>query len=286
MPGHKAKLSAFFTVIDEVSDIWNFKLVDLPTLNGDWSNQISHSWLKSPIEQEASYKRNPQKWTSNTESPNTSGTSENPAPKIRVTRSENQNAVQSALLTDPRKRHSRSLVFVTFHSGLEWHFRSRCSWSLSSPVLQLWTGCNRLDERNWRCKRCWDRIEEIRVEAKLQTTTEANLNSGQVAIAIATTTKVKTLKGTRSLKSLDRQNQQGSRRQSKEGKRTKLDLEPEDEASCALAARKTRHHPNRRESPRPPALDFERANELQRPVKRLFARRVTELVWRFWPTAG
>ena len=35
MPGHKAKLSAFFTVIDEVSGILKFKTLDLPTTTGD-----------------------------------------------------------------------------------------------------------------------------------------------------------------------------------------------------------------------------------------------------------
>jgi hypothetical protein len=35
MPGHKAKLSAFFTVIDEVSKILKFKTLDLPEINGD-----------------------------------------------------------------------------------------------------------------------------------------------------------------------------------------------------------------------------------------------------------
>ena len=262
------------------------KLLDLPSPNGYWSNKISHSRLKSLIEQEKSYQRNAQKWACSLESPNAGWTSENPSTKIRIARPENQNAVQSTLLADPRKRYSRSLVFISFYSDLEWHFRSRCSWSLSSPVLQLWLGCNRLDERNWRCQRCWDSFEAIRIEAKLQTTAETNLDSGQVAITIAATTKIKTSKGTLIFKSSDRQDQQRSRCQHKEGKRTKLDLEPEDEACRALSAWETRHYINRRESSWPPSIDVEWANELQWPIERLLDRRVTESVWRFWPPTG
>ena len=237
MPGHKAKLSAFFTVIDEVSDILKFKSLDLSASNGDWSNQGSNSGLKSSIEQKTSYQCNSQKWISITEPSNASGTSENSAPEIRVTRPENQIAVQSTFSSNFRKRNSWSLVLVTFHLGSKRNHRGQCPWSLPSTVLQLWPRRYRLDERNRRCKRCWDRIEKIRSETKLQTTTEANSNSGQVAVVITTTTKAKTLEGTRILQSSDRQNQQGSRRQHKEREGTEFDTELKDEACCALSAR-------------------------------------------------
>lgn len=49
MPGHKAKLLAFFTVIDEVGKIYPYQIIDLSSINGHWIDKSSNTWFQSLI---------------------------------------------------------------------------------------------------------------------------------------------------------------------------------------------------------------------------------------------
>ena len=152
MPGHKAKLLAFFTVIDEVRAILNLKIADIPSANGNRTNQGCNAGLKSIAKQEASCQCHPQRNLC-ANYLNTSWAPENPAAKIRTVGSKNKVVVQLALPTNTRECNSRPLVSISLHSSPEWYHRNCCSWSLSALILQLRVRGNRLNECNGCCKR-------------------------------------------------------------------------------------------------------------------------------------